>query len=82
MQCVESVQYAVKVNHDLVGSIVPSRGLLQGDPLSPYLYLICVEGLSALIWQARLIGNLHGISIFPGAPEISHLLFADNCFLS
>jgi hypothetical protein len=55
--------------------------LRQGDPLSPYLFIICVEGLSALIRQAEARGDIHGVKICKNAPIISHLLFADDCFL-
>lgn len=53
MQCVTSVTYAIKINGVPNGNIIPSRGIRQGDPLSPYLFLLCVEGLSALI-KARV----------------------------
>jgi hypothetical protein len=49
--------------------------------LSPYLFIICAEGLSALIRQAKVKGDLHGIKICRNAPIITHLLFADDCFL-
>ncbi|CAJ2652404.1 unnamed protein product [Trifolium pratense] len=81
MMCVESVDYSVIVNDDMVGPIIPGRGLRQGDPLSPYLFIICAEGLSSLIKQAEARGDIHGIKICKNAPIISHLLFADDCFL-
>ncbi|CAJ2674072.1 unnamed protein product [Trifolium pratense] len=81
MMCVESVDYSVIVNDDMVGPIIPGRGLRQGDPLSPYLFIICAEGLSSLIKQAEAKGDIHGIKICKNAPIISHLLFADDCFL-
>lgn len=81
MLCVQSVNYSVLVNQDSVGPIHPFRGLRQGDPLSPYLFLICAEGLSTLIKKEERLGNLHGAKICRGAPIISHLLFADDCFL-
>ncbi|GAU25702.1 hypothetical protein TSUD_216310 [Trifolium subterraneum] len=81
MLCVEIVDYSVIVNGHKVGPVVPDRGLRQGDPLSPYLFIICAEGLSALIRQAEARKGLHGIKICRNAPTISHLLFADDCFL-
>ncbi|KAK2362016.1 hypothetical protein QL285_087113 [Trifolium repens] len=48
---------------------------------SPCLFIICAEGLTALIRQAENRGNLHGIKICRKAPTISHLLFVDDCFL-
>ena len=78
MMCVETVDYFVIVNNESVRPIFPGRGLRQGDPLSPYLFILCVEGLSALIRQVERRGDIHGISICIIAPIISHLLFADD----
>ena len=52
MRCVSSVTYAVRINGHPWGQIVPTRGLHQGNPLSLYLFLICAEGLSALLHKA------------------------------
>ena len=49
MMCVEKVKHSVKICGDLVGPIVPKRGLCQGDPFSPYLFILFLEGLSTLI---------------------------------
>ena len=81
MMCVKSIDYSVIVNNNMVGPITAGRGLWQGDPLSPYLFILCAEGLSALIRQAEGMGDLHGVRICTDAPVISHLLFADDCFL-
>ena len=80
MLCVSSMNYSVLVNGQIVGPISPKQGLRQRDPLSPYLFIICVEGLSAMIKQAEARGLLHGRRIGRYAPSVSPLLFADNSF--
>lgn len=49
MLCVTTMSYYVRFNRSQIGPIIPWRGLRQGDHLLPYLFLICVEGLSLLI---------------------------------
>ncbi|CAN1757082.1 Putative ribonuclease H protein At1g65750 [Linum perenne] len=78
--CITSVRYSVAVNSKTVGPILPERGLRQGCPLSPFLFIICAEGLSFLIRRAVLDGTLHGVRVCQGAPRISHLFFADDSF--
>lgn len=81
MLCVTTVSYSILVNDDSVGPIVPGRGLRQGDPLSPFLFILCAEDLSAAINKANRDGSLHGSKVCRFAPEISHLLFANDCIL-
>jgi hypothetical protein len=81
MMCVSSVPYSVLMNFDRVGPIILGRGLRQGDPLSPYLFILVAEGLSALFHQAVGRGDMHGINVCRGAPVVSHLLFAVDSFL-
>lgn len=47
--CISSVNYQVAHAGRIFGNIIPSRGIRQGDPLSSYLFLVCIEGLSSLI---------------------------------
>ncbi|XP_019159672.1 PREDICTED: uncharacterized protein LOC109156273 [Ipomoea nil] len=81
MLCVTSVSYSVFVNGARSEQINPTRGLRQGDPLSPYLFIICAEGLSLFLQQAQLRGEIHGCRVARGAPSISHLFFADDSLL-
>jgi hypothetical protein len=72
------VRYAVRVNGELTEPVVPSRGIRQGDPISPYLFLLCTEGLSSLLQQSENQGELYGIKNGRLGPPISHPLFADD----
>ena len=81
MTCVRSVRYSVKFNGKLLVVFTPSRGLRQGDPLSPFLFLFVADALSALLSKSVNDGSLRGVTICHGAPVISHLLFADDTLL-
>lgn len=81
LNCVTTVSYSIIVNGKPTEKFTPQRGLRQGDPISPYLFLICAEGFSALIKQAESRGELTGIKMAKTAPQISHLFFADDSVL-
>ena len=63
MQCVSTVTYSVLLNGEPKGFIRPSRGFRQGDPLSPFLFLFCAEGLNALLNKAADNGDIKGLSL-------------------
>ncbi|CAO2827157.1 unnamed protein product [Amaranthus hypochondriacus] len=65
----------------ICGNVIPSRGLRQGDPISPYLFILCAEAFSSLLHRGVRQGNIHGVSICRGAPKLSHLFFADDNIL-
>ena len=81
MKCVTTVTYCIKVNGQLTDEIAPQRGLQQGDPLSPYLFLLCAEAFSCLLLAAERRGELEGVKVCQDAPSINHLLFADDSLL-
>ena len=78
LECISTVSYSILVNEEPHGYIQPSRGLRQGNPLSPYLFLLCAEGLHFLVKKADMDGAVQGISICRGGPKITHLFFADD----
>ena len=75
MLCVFTVRYSVLREGKVIGPIIPCRGLRQGDLLSPYLFIICAEGLSSLIRRQERNGLLYGVKIARGAPTVSHRFF-------
>lgn len=64
--CVSTVSFKVLHQGRLLETITPERGLRQGDPLSPYLFILCMEGLSRLIQSKVEVGALEGVSICRG----------------
>ena len=79
MRCVTSVSFSVRINGVLSDFFRPTRGIRQGDPISPYLFLLCAEGLSCLL---KAVGHLSkGVRIGVHSPWISYLLFADDCII-
>lgn len=81
MDCVRSVSYVVKCNSPLSDLFTPKRGLRQGDPLSPYLFLFCMDALSRMFSYAQTNGLLRGIRVCYNCPRINHLFFADDALL-
>jgi hypothetical protein len=81
MKCVSTVSYRFRINGELTNTVLPGRGLRQGDPISPYLFLLCAEGFSAMLNKAKAEGLLNGIKLAPNAPRVNHLLFADDSLL-
>lgn len=81
MQCVSSVSYQIMHGAKEMGPIIPSRGIRQGDPLSPYLFIVCAEGLSAIIRKYEMHNWIHGVKICRKAPMVTHMLFADDSYI-
>ena len=81
LECISIVSYSIFVNGEPKGDIRPSRGLRQGDPLSPYLFLLCSEGLNRMLQKAAANDGIKGFSLCKRGPKISHLLFADDSLL-
>lgn len=73
MACISSVSYSILVNGELRGNVKPSRGIRQGDPLSPFLFLLCSEGLNGLINKVVIDGKMRNFSLYKNGLQISHL---------
>jgi hypothetical protein len=82
--CISTVRFSILINGSPSGFFASSRGLRQGDPLSPLLFVIVMEALSRIMDRAICGGLFSGFMV--GSPQdhqvwISHLLFADDTLI-
>ena len=77
-RCYTSVKYKVLMNDQPRGNIVPGRGLRQGDPLSPFIFILCTEALVRLFNHAENQEKITGMRVTRACPSVSHLFFADD----
>lgn len=76
--CVTSVCYKVRINRGYTTTFTPQRGLRQGDPMSPYLYIICAEALSKYIKYLSAVNKVLLPMIAPVGRRVGLLQFADD----
>ena len=81
MRCVTSVSYQLLINGSPTKAFTPTRGIRQGDPLSPLFFTICSEELLALLNKAANHNDIHGIQMGKEGPILTHLLFADDSLI-
>lgn len=81
MTCLKTLTYSVMVNGEPKGLINPMRGLRKEDPLSPFLFLLCLEGLHGLIQHAVIYRDITGFALCKRGPKLTHLFFANDSVL-
>lgn len=77
-ECVSTASASVLINGSPSENFEFERGIRQGDPLSPFLFLIVAEGLSLLVKKAVEIGVLEASEVGRNKVKVSHLQYADN----
>lgn len=75
--CVSSACFSILINGSPKGFFTAKRGLRQGDPLSPFLFVIVVKALSRMVTVAADKGLIEGFKVADSSLLISHLLYAD-----
>ena len=80
--CISTAKFSVLVNGTSCGFFPSSRGLCQGDLLSPLLFIIVMDALSQMLTRARDGGFISGFAVGRITPIItSHLLFVDDTLI-
>ena len=80
MRCITTIFFSILINGAAKGWIKSQRGLRQGCPLSPYLFILCAEVFFRLLMQAEIQNLIHGLR-FENNISVSHLLFADDSLI-
>lgn len=75
MHCISSVSYSILINSNPTNTFHPSRVIRQGDPFSPYLFILFVEVLSGSFSTIQEKSLTHGLPMAKNAPTISHTLY-------
>ncbi|XP_031099806.1 uncharacterized protein LOC116004005 [Ipomoea triloba] len=81
MHCIQTPRMSLLWNGDTLPQFSPSRGIRQGDTMSPAIFVLCMEQLSQLIEGRVLEGVWKGIRLSSSGPPLSHLCFADDLIL-
>lgn len=81
MSCVTGGSFSVLWNGEVLEAFKPKGGLRQGDPISPYLFVLCMERLSNMIVGRNMDKEWVGIKASREGPSITHLFFADDLML-
>ncbi|GKV51190.1 hypothetical protein SLEP1_g57860 [Rubroshorea leprosula] len=80
-ECLRTSLVSVLVNGSPTRQFSVTKGLRQGDPLSPFLFLIIAEGLNGLVSNATQKGLLEGVKVGSRGLKLAHLQFADDTIL-
>ena len=81
MSCVSTTTISILINGGKSSSFKPTRGKCQGDPLSPYMFILCMEYLGFLINECCRMKDWIPLKASRQSLGVSHLFFANNLML-
>eukprot|EP00253_Pinus_taeda_P013571 PITA_13571 len=81
MALVTSSSFSILVNGSPSETFIPSRGLRQGDPLSPFLFILMMEGLGRSIKHAKEFSKIKGLQLSDNGQALTHQQFVDDTML-
>lgn len=81
MNYVSNVSFKLIMKGNLSTSFNPKSGLRQGDPLSPYLFILCMNVLSCMLIKVNMRKQVEGARVSRGGPRINHLMYDDDMLL-
>lgn len=77
-ECISTSSFSLLIIGSPFGYLKPSKGIRQGDPLSPFLFVLYIEILSRMLNRGEQFGHFKGVKISRTSPSISHLLYLDD----
>eukprot|EP00253_Pinus_taeda_P009142 PITA_09142 len=81
MELVTTTSFSILLNGAPSKTFTPSRGLRQGDPLSPFLFILMMEGLGRVIKMENAKGRTQGIKLTLDGVAYTHQQFVDDTML-
>lgn len=81
MNCVKLARLNICLSGEAESSILPTRGFRQGDPFSPYLFILVAEVLSLMISKSHMVGMIKGVKLSLGSPIHTHTFFVNDALL-
>lgn len=81
MSCISSISTSILFNGGALDTFMPTRGVRQGDPLFPYIFIMCMDYLGQLIQEKCEANSWNPVKASRSGPVFSHLFFTDDLVL-